>query len=107
MYFGVHWTEDRLKLPVEGSNFTAANWLPIDLEFMKNLWIPNVFVYNLVIDTLSVFQRLPRPVLKNGKLRRSSKLGLRSDFASSGAEFFKNPHLGSESEIFCFLFIFS
>jgi hypothetical protein len=21
--------------------------LPIDLEFMKNLWIPNVFVYNL------------------------------------------------------------
>jgi hypothetical protein len=47
MYFGVHWTEDRLKLPQEGSNFTAANWLPIDLDFMKNLWIPNVFVYNL------------------------------------------------------------
>jgi hypothetical protein len=70
MYFGVHWTEDRLKLPVPESNFTAANWLPIDLvsylsisticilslkskmvagfqDFMKNLWIPNVFVYNL------------------------------------------------------------
>ena len=47
MYFGVQWTEDRMKLPAEGSNFTVANWLPIDLEFMKNLWIPNVFVYNL------------------------------------------------------------
>ena len=47
MYFGVQWTEDRMKVPAEGSNFSAANWLPIDLEFMKNLWIPNVFVYNL------------------------------------------------------------
>ena len=31
MYFGVHWTEDRLKLPSLESNFSAANWLPIDL----------------------------------------------------------------------------
>ena len=44
LYFGVYWTEDRLVKDGE----QTANWLPIDMGFMKNLWVPNVFVYNLV-----------------------------------------------------------
>ena len=48
MYFGVHWKEHRLVLPPAGSNNSGASWLPIDLDFMRHLWVPNVFVYNLV-----------------------------------------------------------
>ena len=36
-----------------------ANWLPIDLAFMSNLWLPNVFVYNLVsFDALECIEKL-------------------------------------------------
>jgi len=48
LYFGVVWKEHRLLLPPPGSNNSGASWLPIDLDFMRHLWVPNVFVYNLV-----------------------------------------------------------
>lgn len=47
MYFGVHWKEYRLIMPPPGTNNSEASWLPIDLDFMRHLWVPNVFVYNL------------------------------------------------------------
>ena len=47
MYFGVHWKEDRLILPSEGHNNSGAEWVPIDLDFMQYLWVPNVFVYDI------------------------------------------------------------
>lgn len=47
MYFGVHWKEQRLILPVAEANASEVSWLPIDLDFMRHLWVPNVFVYNL------------------------------------------------------------
>ena len=58
MYFGVYWKEDRLKLP-PSANFSEPVWLPLDLDFMKYLWVPNVFVYNLVsFRTLDCLKKL-------------------------------------------------
>ena len=47
MYFGVHWREERLKLPPPSHNNSGAEWVPIDLDFMKFIWVPNVFVYDI------------------------------------------------------------
>ena len=47
MYFGVYWTEDRLFISTEAKE-QVSSWLPIDRNFMRHLWVPNVFVYNLV-----------------------------------------------------------
>jgi len=60
MYFGVHWTERRLKLPTFQNGSTQhANWLPIDLNFMNHLWVPNVFVYNLAsFEALNCLEKL-------------------------------------------------
>ena len=59
MYFGVLWTEDRLKLPKASNSSDPVSWLPIDLNFMNHLWVPNVFVYNLVaFETLECLQKL-------------------------------------------------
>lgn len=72
MYFGVYWMEERLVI----RRSHAGAWLPIDLvcwisfehdnnrsilqqDFMRHLWIPNVFVYNLVsFDALECLQKL-------------------------------------------------
>ena len=45
MYFGVMWTDDRLEERWEGFE---PDWLPINMEFMDSLWVPNVFIYELV-----------------------------------------------------------
>jgi hypothetical protein len=56
MYFGVFWTEDRLLLP---NASVRAEWVPIDMEFMRLLWVPNAFVYHLVsFDALQCLQKL-------------------------------------------------
>ena len=47
MYFGVHWREERLRLPPPSHNNSGAEWVPIDLDFMKFIWVPNVFVYDI------------------------------------------------------------
>ena len=46
LYFGVVWKEHRLHLPPPGSNNSGASWLPIDLEFMSNLWVRILFFQN-------------------------------------------------------------
>ena len=61
IYFGVFWTEERLKLPsyLNSTNAHVIRWLPIDLKFMDHLWIPNLFVYNLVsFKALECLQKL-------------------------------------------------
>ena len=61
MYFGVFWTEERLKLPtnLNSTKMNEVRWLPIDLKFMDHLWIPNLFVYNLVsFKALECLQKL-------------------------------------------------
>ena len=44
MYFSVRWDEPRFE-----TNLTVTDdqWTPIDLQFMNQLWVPNIFIYNL------------------------------------------------------------
>ena len=59
MYFGVHWKEDRLMLPPPESNNSGAEWVPIDLEFMEYLWVPNIFVYDIAeFNAIECLKRL-------------------------------------------------
>ena len=62
-YFNVEWNERRLNvMPDFGSSLRQNNstdpvMVPMNLEFIKDLWVPNIFIYNLktykVIDVLS------------------------------------------------------
>jgi hypothetical protein len=66
-YFNVHWTENRIRLSPEfgrdqagpGENITGNPdiMVPTNLEFVKDLWVPNILIYNLktykVIDVLN------------------------------------------------------
>ncbi len=66
-YFNVHWKEDRIKLSKEfgkeqaGPDQNITNnpdiMVPTNIEFVKDLWVPNILIYNLktykVIDVLN------------------------------------------------------
>ena len=62
-YFNVEWREKRLTMfPEFGASLRPNNssehvMVPMNLEFVKDLWLPNIFIYNLktykVIDVLS------------------------------------------------------
>jgi len=60
-YFNVEWIERRLYVdPVFAAQNNASKeqvLIPMNLEFVKDLWLPNIFIYNLktykVIDVLS------------------------------------------------------
>jgi len=55
MYFNVEWNEPRLNMVT--SNSTETVMVPTSVELVKDLWLPNIFIYNLktfkVIDVLS------------------------------------------------------
>jgi hypothetical protein len=53
MYFGVRWQEPR----IVGPDPPPDNpYVPIDIGFVKNLWVPDVYIYHLKkIEVLSVF----------------------------------------------------
>ena len=63
MYFNIEWQEPRLNmLPSFGASRRPNNSMepvtvPMNLEFVKDLWLPNIFIYNLktfkVVDVLS------------------------------------------------------
>ena len=44
MYFSVQWREGRI---VTNNTIEPGSWYPISLEFLNEIWIPNVFIYNL------------------------------------------------------------
>ena len=60
-YFNVEWTERRLTVDPDflalHNNTGGAHMVPMNLEFIKDLWLPNIFIYNIksykVIDVLS------------------------------------------------------
>ena len=63
MYFSVMWQENR----IETNNTIEPDfWYPVSLEFLRDLWIPNVFIYNLKsFENISVLKRLAgRPFLR-------------------------------------------
>ena len=64
-YFNVEWNERRLNLmPDFGSflrqnNSTESVMVSVNLDFIKDMWIPNIFVYNLVtFKELDVLNKL-------------------------------------------------
>ena len=44
MYFSVMWQESRIET---NNTIEPGFWYPVSLEFLHDLWIPNVFIYNL------------------------------------------------------------
>jgi hypothetical protein len=42
MYFSVQWKEPRLV-----TNLTVNESIPVDLQFLDHLWVPNIFIYDL------------------------------------------------------------
>ena len=53
MYFGVRWQEKRFF----GPDPPADNpYVPIDIGFVNNLWVPDVYIYHLkTIEVLNIF----------------------------------------------------
>ena len=45
MYFNVEWNEPRLNMVT--SNSTETVMVPTSVELVKDLWLPNIFIYNL------------------------------------------------------------
>jgi len=65
MYFSVMWQESR----IETNNTIEPDfWYPVSLEFLQDLWIPNVFIYNLKsFQNIAVLKRLAGVWIINGK----------------------------------------
>ena len=56
MYFTVMWQESRIWT---NNTVEPGMWYPVSLEFLNDLWIPNVFIYNLKsFSSLQVLKRL-------------------------------------------------
>jgi len=64
MYFGVRWLEPR----IEGPPPPADNpYVPIDIKFINELWVPDVYVYFLKqINVLTIFTRFAGLFVVNG-----------------------------------------
>ena len=49
-YFNVMWQEPRLHIPKRFLNElddSSDSMIPVNLELVKELWLPNIFIYNL------------------------------------------------------------
>ena len=56
MYFTVMWQENRI---ITNNTIDPGTWYPVSLEFLQDVWIPNVFIYNLKsFKNISVLKRL-------------------------------------------------
>ena len=56
MYFSVMWQESRI---VTNNTVEPGFWYPVSLEFLNDVWIPNVFIYNLKgFKNISVLKKL-------------------------------------------------
>jgi len=67
-YFNIKWGDRRIYLDPEfgreqaGPGVNVTNnpniLVPINLEFVKDLWLPNIFIYNLKVTLLEVGSKL-------------------------------------------------
>ena len=65
MYFAVKWQEPRL---VTNNTVAEDEWTPIDLQFLNNLWVPNIFIYDLKsFSALNVIEKLAGVWIVGGK----------------------------------------
>ena len=53
-YFNVMWREPRLEIPRfflndfnSSSGLSQGSMIPVNLELVNQLWLPNIFIYNL------------------------------------------------------------
>ncbi|XP_023343176.1 gamma-aminobutyric acid receptor subunit pi [Eurytemora carolleeae] len=64
MYFGVRWLEPRIIGP---SNSSENPYVPIDIKFINELWVPDVYVYFLKqINILTIFTKFAGLFVVNG-----------------------------------------
>jgi len=65
MYFSVQWQESRIWT---NNTVEPGFWYPVSLEFLNDLWIPNVFIYNLKsFQNIAVLKRLAGVWIIDGK----------------------------------------
>jgi hypothetical protein len=65
MYFAVKWDEPRIET---NNTVIEGEWTPIDLQFMNQLWVPNIFIYDLRSFTaLNVLKKLAGVWIVEGK----------------------------------------
>ena len=56
IFCSVQWREGRL---VTNNTIEPGSWYPISLEFLNEIWIPNVFIYNLkTFQNVAVLKKL-------------------------------------------------
>ena len=51
-YFNVMWKEPRLHIPTRflvdlNDSIPSKSMIPVNLELVRELWLPNIFIYNL------------------------------------------------------------
>ena len=62
MHLGVHWTEPRLVCP---DNSAEVSKVPLDLQFLDHLWLPDLDIYNIkAIKEFTVLKRLAGIITK-------------------------------------------
>ena len=62
MHLGVHWTEPRLIFP---HNSDEMGKVPLDLQFLDHLWIPDIDIYNIkAIQNFAVLKRLAGIIIR-------------------------------------------
>ena len=44
MHLGIHWQDPRI---IFSGTEDPTHWTPLDLKVMKNLWIPDLDIYNV------------------------------------------------------------
>ena len=73
MYFGVRWLEPR----IEGPPPPADNpYVPIDIKFINELWVPDVYVYFLKqINVLTIFTKFAGNIQNFQQLKGRVELG--------------------------------
>ena len=61
MHLGVHWKEPRLVCP---KHIGKANKVPLDLQFLNHLWLPDLDIYNIKhIQEFKVLKKLAGDLL--------------------------------------------
>ena len=62
MHLGVHWTEPRLVCP---QNNIELGKVPLDLQFLDHLWLPDLDIYNIkLIQDFKVLKKLAGIMIK-------------------------------------------
>ena len=46
-YLNVEWTEPRLQFTAKHEDDAENEMFPVELEIIKQLWLPNIYIYNL------------------------------------------------------------